>query len=97
MAAPLLDPAALDRALAALPGWTLAPGAPGPRLCRAFAFPDFAAALAFTNRIGALAEAAGHHPDLRLGWGRVEVELWTHDAGGVTALDLELAAAIGAP
>ncbi len=92
MSPPRLDPATLDRRLAALPGWSLE----GGRLRRAFAFPDFAGALALANRVGALAEAAGHHPDLRVGWGRLEVELWTHDAGGLTELDLDLAASISA-
>ncbi len=59
-----------------------------------FRFQDFAAALAFANRIGALAEAAAHHPDLEIGWGRVLVKLWTHTANGVTEKDYSLAAQI---
>jgi 4a-hydroxytetrahydrobiopterin dehydratase len=63
-------------------------------LRRDFRFPDFARALAFTNRVGALAEAMGHHPDIALGWGNASVTIWTHDAGGVTRADFILAARI---
>ena len=61
-----------------------------------FTFPDFAAALAFVNQVGALAEKANHHPDIELGWGRVVMSLQTHEAGGVTVKDKELAAQIDA-
>ena len=61
-----------------------------------FTFPDFATALAFVNQVGVLAEKANHHPDVELGWGRVVVSLQTHDAGGVTNKDKELAAQIDA-
>ena len=63
---------------------------------REFRFRNFADALAFTNRIGAIAERLNHHPDISLGWGRVRVTTWTHDAGGITALDFKLAGAIDA-
>ena len=56
-----------------------------------FTFPDFAQALAFTNKVGAIAEAEGHHPDIHLSWGKVRVVTWTHDAGGVTEKDFALA------
>jgi len=57
--------------------------------------PDFAGALAYVNAVGALAEREDHHPDLLLhGWNHVRVTLSTHSAGGVTALDLALAAKI---
>jgi 4a-hydroxytetrahydrobiopterin dehydratase len=61
---------------------------------RGFRFPDFAQALAFTNRIGALAEEEGHHPDIHLGWGRVRIEIWTHAIDGLTRSDFILAAKI---
>ena len=61
-----------------------------------FSFDDFASALAFVNKIGALAEAAHHHPDIELGWGRVVVRLTTHSAGGVTQKDTDLAKEIDA-
>lgn len=63
-------------------------------LAKTFLFPDFRSALEFVNRVGAVAEAAGHHPDVHLAWGRVDVETWTHDAGGVTEKDHALAAGI---
>ena len=66
----------------------------GRRLARTFLFPDFAAALAFVNRVGAVAEEQGHHPDLHLAWGRVDVETWSHDSGGITDRDFKLAEAI---
>jgi 4a-hydroxytetrahydrobiopterin dehydratase len=55
---------------------------------------DFAAALAFVNAVGAAAEAANHHPDIDIRWNKVHLVLTTHDAGGLTVLDLALAAAI---
>ena len=63
-------------------------------LGKTFLFPDFRSALDFVNRVGAVAEELGHHPDLHLGWGRVDVETWTHDAGGLTEKDYDLAARI---
>jgi 4a-hydroxytetrahydrobiopterin dehydratase len=55
---------------------------------------DFAGALAFVNAVGAAAEAANHHPDIDIRWNMVRLVLTTHDAGGITVLDLALAAAI---
>ena len=55
---------------------------------------DFAAALAFVNALGAAAEAANHHPDIDIRWNKVHLVRTTHDAGGLTVLDLALAAAI---
>jgi 4a-hydroxytetrahydrobiopterin dehydratase len=55
---------------------------------------DFAAALAFVNAVGAAAEAANHHPDIDIRWNKVHLVLSTHDSGGLTLLDLALAAAI---
>lgn len=59
---------------------------------KAYTFPDFAEALAFTNRIGAVAEEQGHHPDLHLAWGRVGVTIWTHKIDGLTESDFIFAA-----
>ncbi len=59
-----------------------------------FSFPDFVTALEFTNRVGELAEAEGHHPDIRLTWGRVEIEIFTHKIDGLTESDFILAAHI---
>lgn len=55
-------------------------------------FPDFATALAFTNRVGALAEKEGHHPDIYLAWGKVKILLWTHKIDGLAESDFILAA-----
>jgi 4a-hydroxytetrahydrobiopterin dehydratase len=60
-------------------------------IARTFKFPDFSTALGFVVRVGLAAEKADHHPDIELGWGRVRVVWTTHDAKGVTSLDLELA------
>ncbi len=79
------------RLLAGLDGWTIGDG---PRLAKRWTFPDFASALAFVNRIGAIADAEDHHPDVTLGWGRVGVELWTHAARGLTENDFILAAKV---
>ncbi len=65
-------------------------------LVKEFSFADFKTALAFVNKIGELAEEVNHHPDVELGWGRVKVMLTTHDAGGVTDKDRDLAAKIDA-
>ncbi|APD08933.1 MULTISPECIES: 4a-hydroxytetrahydrobiopterin dehydratase [Thermus] len=61
------------------------------RLYKRFRFKDFREALAFANRVGELAEAKGHHPRLTVAWGQVEVEWWTHSAGGITEKDQEMA------
>jgi 4a-hydroxytetrahydrobiopterin dehydratase len=59
-----------------------------------FKFPDFKEALAFTNRVGAVAEEQGHHPDIYLGWGKVRITIWTHKIDGLTESDFVLAAKI---
>jgi 4a-hydroxytetrahydrobiopterin dehydratase len=58
---------------------------------RTFAFPDFRAALAFVNRVGELAEAESHHPDIAISYRSVTLRWWTHTAGGITDRDRELA------
>jgi 4a-hydroxytetrahydrobiopterin dehydratase len=63
-------------------------------LTRSFKFADFVSALKFVNAIGELAEAQGHHPDIHLSWGKVEVKTWTHSVEGITKKDFRLAAAI---
>ena len=64
------------------------------RLVRVFRFKDFKSALAFTNDVGAVAEAEGHHPVIELTWGRVTVTLWTHKISGLSENDFILAAKI---
>jgi len=63
-------------------------------IVRSFKFPDFKSALAFTNRVGELAEGQGHHPDIVLAWGKVEITIWTHAVNGLTESDFILAAKI---
>jgi 4a-hydroxytetrahydrobiopterin dehydratase len=63
-------------------------------LDKTFTFRDFAQALAFTNRVGAIAEEEGHHPDIHLAWGKVRVTIWTHKIDGLTRSDFVLAAKI---
>ena len=58
---------------------------------REFRFDDFAAALAFVNRVGALADSENHHPDIAIHYNRVVLRWWTHTAGGITDRDRELA------
>jgi 4a-hydroxytetrahydrobiopterin dehydratase len=61
---------------------------------REFRFRNFAEALAFTNKVGAIAEEQGHHPDIFLAWGKVRVTIWTHKIDGLTRSDFVLAAKI---
>jgi 4a-hydroxytetrahydrobiopterin dehydratase len=64
------------------------------KLTRKFSFANFAEALAFVNRVGEIAEAADHHPDITFGWGYAEISTTTHDRGGVTDVDIALASKI---
>ena len=59
---------------------------------RPYTFPDFVQALAFTNKVGELAEAQGHHPDILLKWGEVRISIWTHKIDGLTESDFIFAA-----
>ena len=63
-------------------------------LTRSFKFPDFQKALEFVNRVGAVAEEQGHHPDILLAWGKAEITIWTHKVNGLTESDFILAAKI---
>lgn len=63
----------------------------GENLKKRFAFENFAEALEFVNGVGAIAEELDHHPDITFGWGYAEFAITTHDAGGLTANDFELA------
>jgi 4a-hydroxytetrahydrobiopterin dehydratase len=66
----------------------------GHHIMREFKFTDFAQALAFVNRVGAIAEEQGHHPDILLSWGKAEVTTWTHKINGLTESDFILAAKV---
>jgi 4a-hydroxytetrahydrobiopterin dehydratase len=85
-----LDATNVDTWISAHTGWERVGG---EAIARRFTFPDFAGALAFAVRLGCYAERQDHHPDLEVGWGRVRVLWSTHDAGGVSALDLAAAEA----
>jgi len=61
---------------------------------REFKFKNFREALEFTNRVGELAEAQGHHPDIYLAWGQVKVTIWTHKIDGLAESDFVLAAKV---
>ena len=87
---PLAEPAAREL-LGQLDGWTIEQEY---HLTKTFKLGDFAEALALTNRIGAIAEEQGHHPDIHLAWGRVTVEVWTHKIKGLTESDFIFAAKV---
>lgn len=72
-------------------GWSVIEGR---RLEREFAFKNFREALDFTNRVGQIAEAEGHHPDICLSWGKAKVTLYTHKIGGLSESDFIMAAKI---
>jgi 4a-hydroxytetrahydrobiopterin dehydratase len=76
--------------LSALSNWQIEAG----ELTRTFSFKDFAAALAFVNQVGEQAEKAGHHPDIDIRYNKVRLGLVTHDSGGLTSKDFDLAAII---
>ena len=82
-----LSPSELETALAELQGWSLEQG----KLHREFHFDDFVGAFGFMTRVALVAETANHHPEWCNVYGRVVVDLTTHDAGGITAKDVELA------
>jgi 4a-hydroxytetrahydrobiopterin dehydratase len=85
-----LDPTVVDAWLPKSSGWQRA-GQDAIR--RSFTFPDFTSALAFVVKLGCAAEKRDHHPEIELGWGKATVTWSTHDAGGITQLDLDLAEA----
>ena len=88
----LLTDAEIAARLAEVPKWTRI----GSAITRSWEFEDFAEALAFINKVGALAEAMNHHPDIVNSWNKVTLTLTTHDRGGLTELDFELAKKIDA-
>jgi len=85
-----LSSAEISDRLKGLPGWRLENGA----IVRDYQTDGWPTTLMLVNAIGFFAEAADHHPDLAVSWGKVQVRLWTHSAGGVTASDMELAQVI---
>lgn len=81
-----------ETALAKLPGWSLRTD--GQAISRTFAFADFNAAFGFMARVALAAERQGHHPDWSNVYGRVDITLTTHEAGGLTMRDVTLAQTI---
>ena len=82
-----LTPAEIKEVLQAIPGWTLQDG----KLTREWTFKDFVQAMEFVNQLAALAETAGHHPDIDIRYNRVRLGLVSHDAGGITQRDANMA------
>ncbi|MCH2133604.1 MAG: 4a-hydroxytetrahydrobiopterin dehydratase [Phycisphaerales bacterium] len=80
----------IETRLESLPEWTLS----GDNLQRTLGFSDFKEAMAFVNKVGDAAEAAQHHPDIMIRYGKVTLTLTTHDAGGLTEKDFEMAGTI---
>lgn len=87
-----LAPDELMERLKDMQGWT----AENDLLRKRFEFPNFAASLEFVNKVGEIAEAADHHPDIKFGWGYAEFAITTHDRGGITDFDFDLAGKIDA-
>jgi 4a-hydroxytetrahydrobiopterin dehydratase len=87
-----LQPDELRWLLRDLDGWLEL----GDAIHKDFTFPGFGGAIAFVNRIAELATEAGHHPDLEIHYNRVVVSLSTHDAGGVTQRDVDMASRVDA-
>jgi 4a-hydroxytetrahydrobiopterin dehydratase len=88
-----LDDATIDARLTDRPGWIRTADA-SPVLQRAFACGDFLRSMTFVNAIAEAAEAANHHPDMLVQYATVTISLSTHDAGGITDKDFQLAATI---
>lgn len=88
----LLQENEIAEKLASVPGWSRRDN----EIQREFRFPDFVGSLRFVNEVGALAEEAGHHPDIDIRWNKVLLRLSTHSKGGLTEADFALAAKINA-
>ena len=90
--APRMTPEEIGALTREIPEWSVVERDGIPRLERVFSFANFVEALAFTNAVGSLAEAAGHHPALTTEWGRVTVAWWTHAIAGLHRNDFVMAA-----
>jgi 4a-hydroxytetrahydrobiopterin dehydratase len=86
----LLNEDEIAAALADLDGWKVKDKV----LTKKYSFANFAESLTFVNRVGEIAEAADHHPDITFGWGYAEISTTTHDRGGITDFDIALASKI---
>ena len=90
MKTPTLTAPELEASLKSLPLWKLEAG----ELTRTFIFSDFNASMVFVNKVADQAERAGHHPDIDIRYNKVRLALVTHDAGGITRRDVDLAATV---
>ena len=90
--APKISDQELRELMPKIPDWSVAVVDGIMRLTRVFDFKNFEQAIAFTNRVGEIAEQAGHHPAILTEWGRVTVSWWTHKIGGLHRNDLIMAA-----
>lgn len=87
---PILSTEEIHKKLKALHGWNLSHG----EIVREAAFKNFISAMAFVNEVAQIAETAGHHPDIDIRYNKVRLALVSHDAGGLTEKDFDLAASI---
>ena len=90
---PTLRKDEISHLAAEIPGWEVVEG---HHLRRRYSFRNFRDALGFANRVGEVAEEQGHHPDMGIGWGYVEVRVWTHAIDGFSSNDFVLAAKVDA-
>jgi 4a-hydroxytetrahydrobiopterin dehydratase len=86
----VLTPELVQESLRSLPRW----GLEGKEIVRRYEFPDFAAAMVFVNQVAERAEKAGHHPDIDIRYNKVRLALVSHDKGGLTRRDMNMAATI---
>ena len=90
---PPLPPAEASALLAQLVGWEIVNDY---HLVKSYRFKNFTEALAFVDRVGAIADEQNHHPDIYLAWGKVRIEIWTHKIDGLTESDFIFAAKVDA-
>ena len=88
---PSLPETTIQEYLKVVSGWSLNQTG---HLTKSWKFKDFKTALDFVNKVGALAEAEGHHPNITFTWGQVDIELWTHAVNGLSENDFILASKI---
>jgi 4a-hydroxytetrahydrobiopterin dehydratase len=88
---PPLEGKELEALVSQVPKWKVVDG---HHISRSYTFPDFKQALEFVNKVGAIAEEQGHHPDIFFTWGKADITTWTHKINGLTESDFILAAKI---
>lgn len=88
----VLSSTEIEQRLTHMPGWALVHG----EIVREASFQDFVTAVTFVNQVAARAESAGHHPDIDIRYNKVRLALTSHDAGGITDKDFDMATGIEA-